>query len=461
MQGFDGILKNASVAVNLYQRNSFEWNNMAKFLDDKGLRPSIKIAQKANADAEKFFDRIISYTNFELSMKLRMMANILQVLKDILTEMQKLGKKAVSQVVQVLNVVHVYTATRLLNIVHVNTAIRLLNIIQIKQQAKTEAGKNKSNFWLDLLQNILDKLRDKLLDRIIDPILDKIFGKKGNNAVAVTVKVKCLCNCSSTGSSKSNGKSIKDGLSSLKNGSKSLLDFTKDLLGHISLGNKANNVIKIIKGATKSIPAIDAVKGVISGLKATSALKAIKNAEMISKKVPVVGTAITLASAAVDIATAKDKKRAIVTNAGAIGGALAGAAIGSAVFPVVGTAIGGIIGGTIGSIGGEKIAGFVYDNWSKIKSKVSKVFSKGNVKTDASNQIATSQNKTSGQETNPVWVTEFKSELFACISKIASLRNNTFNITINGMNKTTDQIMNELVKKIKEAANTMGEAVVA
>ena len=103
------------------------------------------------------------------------------------------------------------------------------------------------------------------------------------------------------------------------------------------------------------------------------------------KAIPVIGTVLGLVASGYDIATAKDKKRAVATNAGswagagagASAGALAGAAIGS-VIPIVGTAVGAvagsIIGGVAGAIGGEKATAEIYDNFDSIKAGAQKTW---------------------------------------------------------------------------------------
>jgi tape measure domain-containing protein len=82
------------------------------------------------------------------------------------------------------------------------------------------------------------------------------------------------------------------------------------------------------------------------------------------KGIPIVGGALTLAGAGLDILTSSDKKRGAFGAAGNIAGGLAGAKAGAAVgsiFGPVGTGVGGIAGGIAGSIGGEKALDWIYD----------------------------------------------------------------------------------------------------
>jgi SLT domain-containing protein/phage tail tape-measure protein len=82
------------------------------------------------------------------------------------------------------------------------------------------------------------------------------------------------------------------------------------------------------------------------------------------KGIPIVGGALTLAGAGLDILSSSDKKKGAFGAAGNIAGGLAGAKAGATIgsaFGPVGTGIGGIAGGIAGSIGGEKALDWIYD----------------------------------------------------------------------------------------------------
>jgi len=116
-------------------------------------------------------------------------------------------------------------------------------------------------------------------------------------------------------------------------------------------------------------------------------------AEAVFKRLPVIGAGMMIGSAALDIASAEDKKQAVATNAGSILGSIAGGfaggaalgATGGAIFGAPGAAIGGVIGGIAGgiggAIGGEAFAEWVYGQ----KDKIEKAFGEAweNVKAGA------------------------------------------------------------------------------
>ncbi len=82
------------------------------------------------------------------------------------------------------------------------------------------------------------------------------------------------------------------------------------------------------------------------------------------KGIPIVGGALTLAGAGLDILTSSDKKKGAFGAAGNIAGGLAGAKAGATIgsaFGPAGIGIGGIAGGIAGSIGGEKALDWIYD----------------------------------------------------------------------------------------------------
>lgn len=450
VQGFDSVLKNASVAVNLYNKSSYDWNNMAKLLEDKGFRPSIRIAQNASAQAEKFYNRMITYTNFELSAKIRMLTHILQVLKDILEEVRKRREKAAGSIVNIVyKNSHQVQANKVTHSVY--NSIRTYSYASntwIEYDGGGEV-KKKKNPILDFIIEFLNRLKENLMDRVINGILDKFLKKKGENASGLTINVNCKCvdGLSSrinllyriisliSSLNKLFGKSPKEDIPSVdtktkgSNGLKSVYDSIKDTIT-----------------AVRTVNALKAIKGFAGGSVASSGSKLlgiISKTKGITKKIPVIGIASTI----YDIATAKDKKRAVITNAGgwagAAAGASAGAALGTLVFPGIGTAIGGAVGGILGSIGVEKATGYIYDNFNKIKSTVSNAFNKTTQLDKSFLGIGTGNLDKPSKE-----------------YKGANTAYNTFNITVSGINKTTDQIMSELVAKIKEAANIMGEAVV-
>jgi hypothetical protein len=117
--------------------------------------------------------------------------------------------------------------------------------------------------------------------------------------------------------------------------------------------------------------------------------------QKLGSKIPIVGTALTVAMTGFNIAGIEARQaageitaeEARVEEGGAVGGAagglsggLAGAAAGAAIgsaFPVIGTVIGGLIGGAIGAWGGEELGSrlgeSLMSNWGAITDWTSKM----------------------------------------------------------------------------------------
>lgn len=169
-----------------------------------------------------------------------------------------------------------------------------------------------------------------------------------------------------------------------------LFSSAKNILGRSFLG-KGFNALKGLFKSSKAISAVSTASKASRALtvagnagKAASAIgKVGKFAKLGGKAIPVVGTALTVLGAGMEISEAnqnwkaqeaainasgmskmekaraldsaeKEKNKSVGGSIGAAGGALAGAAIGS-VIPGIGTLIGGAIGGLVGMFGGKAI----------------------------------------------------------------------------------------------------------
>jgi len=177
------------------------------------------------------------------------------------------------------------------------------------------------------------------------------------------------------------------------------------------LGRLAETEAKIAQNLARSGPAITNVANEASTLsKGMSFMKG--GFQKLGTKIPLIGTALTVAMAGFNIAGIEARQaageitaeQARIEEGGAVGsaagglsggiaGAAAGAAIGS-VIPVVGTVIGGLIGGAIGAWGGEELGSYLGESlmshWGDITewtSKFGKSISDG--WTTAKNWLAT------------------------------------------------------------------------
>ncbi|WP_017752525.1 tape measure protein [Clostridium tyrobutyricum] len=168
------------------------------------------------------------------------------------------------------------------------------------------------------------------------------------------------------------GGKIPEDLSAKINKAKTKVDTTRDRT--IKYGTNANVKKETYDTARSTFKgAREASKVVPEAVENTSrASKFFKFAGKGIKGIPIVGGALTLAGAGLQIATSSNKKKATVGAAGNIAGGLAGAKAGAlaggtigSIIPGVGTAVGagvgGIAGGIAGSIGGEKALDWVYD----------------------------------------------------------------------------------------------------
>lgn len=169
-----------------------------------------------------------------------------------------------------------------------------------------------------------------------------------------------------------------------------LFSSAKNILGRSFLG-KGFNALKGLFRSSKAISAVSTASKASraltvagkTGKVASTIGKVGKFAKLGGKAVPVLGTALTVLGAGMEISEAnqnwkaqeaainasgmskmekaraldsaeKEKNKSVGGSIGAAGGALAGAAIGS-VIPGIGTLIGGAIGGLVGMFGGKAI----------------------------------------------------------------------------------------------------------
>lgn len=115
-----------------------------------------------------------------------------------------------------------------------------------------------------------------------------------------------------------------------------------------------NSLKSLFSGVTEGGSAVaegaEAVEGATPML--SKVLPFMSKASPILSKV---ATPLAVASSAFDIATSKNKGKAVARNVGGLGGMAGGAAIGSLIMPGIGTAIGGAIGYFGGSWAGNKV----------------------------------------------------------------------------------------------------------
>lgn len=81
------------------------------------------------------------------------------------------------------------------------------------------------------------------------------------------------------------------------------------------------------------------------------------------KKIPIVGNLFDFADIGLNVATAKNKKKAAAGGVGNLAGGIAGAKVGAtigSIFGPIGTGVGGFAGSIVGSVGGEKAFSWVY-----------------------------------------------------------------------------------------------------
>lgn len=451
MQGFDGILKSAGAAASLYNKNSYDWNNMAKFLEDKGFRPSIRIAQSAGAQAEKFYNKLITYTNFELSAKIRMLAQILQVLKDILAELRKHGGRAAVKVsVSVIcklcdkaksaeNIKAIYN-TNMYSYMSTYSRTNTVNIVQKSE----DSGFNPLKF---LGETIAGAIIGKIVDEFLNRIIKKVFPEK--NAKGALTQ---LPSGKIPGSPKSAGAGMENGIGKIQS---------------------------VLKGAYSNIQAAFSKIGSFGA----SAF------EKVAKAVSLANLKMLALKAATAISTAAQWAYNVALNANPIALIIIGVAALIAIIVLlvkhwddVKKAIAGVwnsIVSIFGNIGAWFKTNVINPILSIIPDWLKKFLGLGNsnININAKAPGKPDGSKACGLSYVPFdgYVAELhKGERVMTASENRSYSNpprnfsninsssggNAFNITINGVNKTTDQIMNELIARIKEAANIMGEAVI-
>lgn len=163
-----------------------------------------------------------------------------------------------------------------------------------------------------------------------------------------------------------------------------------------SKSSKSTNPVKSAKGGkVVAFPTKEAGKVA----EKTGAFKSIlgKSSKVIKPLGKVAGKAfipLQIAASAMEIYSAKDKKKATVEAgaglAGGLGGAKLGAAIGTMIAPGIGTAVGGVLGGIVGYAGAKWVAGKAVDKTREFSNEAT-VESKPSAKaSEVSNSSATS-----------------------------------------------------------------------
>lgn len=427
MQSFDGVVKNAGIAVNLYQRAGGDWINAARLLEDKGFRPSLRIAQNASAQAEKFYSKIIEYTGFELSMKLGMLLNILQVLKDILAEIRKLDRRAVNRIIvnrtinNAFNTLNSYISNAFSYFYTYNTDYK--EIISTYEFYNSEIYNNTSTFYMLTINSGNSEANGKSNEGF----LSKLWGTLGD------IFLKALGTFADTAF----------------NLFAKFVDIGSDIV-FSAIGKVVDKAVVIVLNVIEKI--VYAVTDMV-----------LRSIDKLVDKV-------------VDILLDWLDKLADILFEQYIGGKFNG--FGSSEFGLKGsTLLEKGIGGAFNLSGGNNLSGFIHESWDKIKNNFFKATNplKAETTNEARNNLEHYKKSILGydidtaENQNNFWLggkafnfnDKLLENLTAATNKSLDPQRNTFNISISGINKTTDQIMSELVGKIREAANTMGEAVVA
>ena len=446
VQGFDGVIKNASMAVSLYNKSSYEWNNIARFIDDKGFRPSIRIAQNAGAQAEKFFDRIITYTNFELSAKIRMLTHILQVLKDILAELRKHGRRAAVTV-------SVGVTCKLCDKTKSVENLKAINSTNIYSYISTYSCTNTVNIvqkpedsGFNLLKFLGETIAGAIIGKIVDEFLGRINKKPEKNAEGASTQ---LPSGKVPSSSKSAG-AVQNGIGKIQSVLKDTYSNIQGVFSKIgSFGVSAFE--KIAKAVSLANIKMQALR-VATAL--SSAAQWLYNTALTACPIMliIIGVAALIAVIVLLVKHWDDVKKAI-------------AGVWNSIVSIFGNIVAWFKTNVINPILS------IIPDWLKkflgLGDPNININAKATGKPDGSKACGLSYVPFDG------YVAELhKGERIMTASENRAYSNpprsygrnvssggNAFNITINGINKTTDQIMNELVARIKEAANTMGEAV--
>ncbi|MCX8132022.1 MAG: hypothetical protein N3I35_18235 [Clostridia bacterium] len=489
MEDATAISRNIESTLKSIQKNqSFigRYTDFMKFIDERGFRTNLRIAQNMYEEQSSFHKKIINIVQFCFKIALELLSRILDVLKEILSKLRPWIANGSNYSQKGKNAVYgIYSASDKINTIDRGVG-SVTNNISITYAIK-EQEKSKDSFlkklWEKFFEKLLDKLLDKLIDNTISKILDKllkdtlgkVFEKVADRifpeklgrffdklADKITSGRSGKVNPSDAGTSKQIpkiggkagsmlGSSIKAGLSS---GLKVIGNVASTIFNGIS--KSGNNTLKLFGALSKSISKVNVGYGLLrlAALGASAAQWVLNSALLANPITWIVVGVIGLIAAIVLLVKHWDKVKEavgrfwdfVVSIFSNIGSWFKKHVVDPVLslmpswlkklFGVSGGASSKGGGGSFGGAGsnGSYRNGLAYVPYDGFIAELHQ----------GERVLTASENK------------NYKNTGNSYNNSIPK-GGNTFNITINGVNKSTNEIINELVIKIKETAGTMGE----
>ncbi len=454
--GIESILKSIQSNQNALNRSA----DFMKFVDERGFRPALRIARNMHEEMSGFNKKILSVVQFGIKQIIDFLSKIVDLLKEILDKIRPDPNKVIVNLPmhEGLDKSGVYSKTVSITN-NISKVTSVTNNISISCTAQAQEDDKKG-----FLENLLEKILDKIFDKIFDAVFDATIGKVLDKLLAVLGgRLSSLISRLRGGNGGGNGGG--GGSGRWTNAMSSVINSLRNVGSGAfnTLSRAGNGILRVFQSVGGAISRLNIGYRLMRvALLAASAAQTVLSSAFIASPITwiIVGIAALIAIIVVLVKnwdTVKEAVGRVWDYIASVFGNIADWFSKNVIQPILsimpgwlkkflgiegGALSGGVDGskGERGSFGGagsngEHALGLSYVPYDGYIAELHQ----------GERVLTAHENKNYG------------SVRTGSVKAPAANGGSTFNITINGVNKSTNEIVNDLVAKIKEASGTMGE----
>ncbi|RCX13265.1 hypothetical protein DFR58_11883 [Anaerobacterium chartisolvens] len=469
--GVESILKSIQSNQSVLNRSA----EFMKFVDERGFRPALRIARNMHEEISSFHKKILSVVQFGIKQISGFLSKIVELLKEILDKIKPCQIKVIvniksqcgcdkrgvySKTVSITN--NISNITSITN--NISKVTSVTNNISISYNVQAQEDDKKG-----FLEKLLEKILDKIFDQIFDAIYDATIGKALDKIIAaIGGKISSLVGRLRGGNGGGNGGNRGNGGGGGPGGGTNAISSIINSLRNVgsgafnALSRAGNGILKVFQSVGGAISRLNIGYRLMRvALLAASAAQTVLSSAFITSPITwiIVGIAALIAIIVLLVKnwdTVKEAVGRVWDYIASVFGNIADWFSKNVIQPILsimpgwlkkllGIEGGALSGGVVGSGAGGSFGG-VGSNGSYALGLSYVPYDGYIAELHQGERVLTAhENK------------NYKSMRDGTANVPSAKGGSIFNITINGVNKSTNDIVNDLVAKIKEASATMGE----